>query len=118
MVRKKWPPCDVCGQAVRLSEGMLGVDKAELERFETKNAKWEQEHPGDIIKYEEIMTSPESVKWHWGHVRCIPDTMYEIEANSFGTVSKALGWTLHLMEKDWVSNTNWNETVRRFHIVE
>ena len=46
------------------------------------------------------------------HAQKFPETGYFFEAKRINTRAKALDWTLHLLEKGWLQNTNWNEFLR------
>ncbi len=116
---KTLPVCDKCKQTVSLNEGMLSVFYKEVQGHEEKVKLYEQKHTEksgiQITSLKSLLEYPDAVKWHWGHPKCMPDSMYEIEISRFDNVDKALDWTLHLMEKDWFASTNWRETVERFY---
>lgn len=121
MPKTDWPVCMICGQTVSTKEGGLTLYSEELEAFQEAESAWEKAHPskveglGTIIDVSGISAFPDLVRWNYGHSNCIPQGMYWIDYSRFDTVSKALDWTLHLMEKNWISSTNWDETVRLHH---
>ncbi len=119
---KQWPPCEACGEAVTTEGGFLVIRKEEMDKYEADLAHWEQEHPKDpdgsrLLSSSDLLDHPSHVHWHWGHVGCMPEGMYGIEAVSIDSVAKALDWTLHLMQKAWFPYTDWRDSVRRLHVV-
>ncbi|MFC1926789.1 hypothetical protein ACFLWV_03465 [Chloroflexota bacterium] len=121
MTSKEWPPCVICGKSVTTADGILAIKYSEIWQYEKEMDLWEQEHPRDengnrILAPSDLSSHPLRVRWHWGHINCITDAdVYDIGADTFDTIGKALRWTLHLMEKPWILNTNWAATVRRFY---
>ena len=120
MSSKKWPDCQVCGKQVYTKDGFLVVYEEEIIRFEDEQQKWDKEHPEDVdggytISSADLMSMPDPAEWHWGHDRCLDNGSYEIPYSRFNTTTKALSWTLHLMEKNWFNSTNWRRAVRAHH---
>lgn len=102
---KTWPPCDICGKPVSTAQGVLSIDKIQLDTAEENTQRWEEQHKGEgahiVVEYRELLeTYPTVAQWRWGHANCIPNGMYEVQAKRFNTLGKALDWTLHMMEKD------------------
>ena len=112
-----WPVCDKCGQQVTTLDGVIDIDKQEVDNVETARAAWEQAHPDPLLSVTEILEMPSAAKWQWGHLNCVTGDMYQITADRFDELGKALDWTLHLMEKGWLKHTDWRELVRRCHEV-
>jgi len=117
MPNKKWPVCQICGKAVSTSQGVLTIYKKELDQYTKRHQEWEEKHPFDdagsrVLNVVEFRDLPHLVDWHWGHSGCLADGMYWIEYNRFDTITKALSWTLHLMEKNWLGFTDWEGAVR------
>ena len=112
-----WPVCDICGEEVTTSNGFIDIDKHEVENSESARHAWDQEHSGRLQSFAESISAPEPAKWQWGHLNCITGEMYQITADRFDTLGKALDWTLHLMEKGWLEETDWGAFVRRVHDV-
>lgn len=118
MTRKRWPPCDVCGESVARADGVIVVKEDELERREAKLHVWYAEHLDDVRTGKiDFISYPAQVEWHWGHAQCFSGLKYYIEVNRFDTFGKVLSWTLHLMGKTWFPHTNWRRIVERFHNV-
>lgn len=85
---KGWPPCDRCGKPVSKRSGVLSI------RPERR------------------------ASWLWSHGKCRRRrNLYQIDAERFDTLGKALDWTLHLSEKMWFRLSDWRETVKRFYDV-
>ena len=120
MAKKEWPLCQVCGKPVSTEEGVLTMYGKELAQFKEEKAAWEKRHPFDDTGVREalnVFDFPDAVDWHWGHDRCLSEGSYEIPYSRFDTPLKALSWTLHLMEKNWIRFTNWEGAVRVHHRV-
>jgi hypothetical protein len=125
MARKTWPPCDVCREPVTTKEGVILVD--EIKALEIANES-EVEEARNLAEHDYRHTvvnlgdsgPPEEVRWWYGHTRCFLDHAgeYWIPTTRIDTPRKALGWTLHLMEKRWLPYTDWDAMMRRLEYVE
>lgn len=116
MAVKKWPSCQICGKPVSSNQGLITIYKKDLSAFEKSKKIWEGKHPKDEpYAAKDLAEFPCSVEWHWGHSKCLKEGMYEITYDRFDTVEKALSWTLHMMDKPWVDQTNWADMVRSHH---
>lgn len=109
-----WPVCDKCGKDVRTEDGVIDIDTQEINDIGPAWEVWNQAHPGPV-PLNEFLNAPGSVKWQWGHLACVTGDMYQIPADRFDSLGKALDWTLHMTEKPWLPNTDWNSLVRRLH---
>jgi len=120
-----WPDCEVCDKPVsRGKAGALSVCATQVKRREEEVRQWEKanEHEveGVTVTYGSLGTYPYRVPWVWAHRDCKDgekgcDCGYWFSGDRFDTTAKALGWTLHLMEKRWLASTEWEDAVRRFH---
>jgi hypothetical protein len=122
MAEKQWPTCEVCGKPVSTEDGILAVSMQEIQEYRRRHAEWEQEHHWDaegsvVLSSGSLFDLPEWVKWHHGHMTCLPEYSYTIPYTRFDTIRKALSWTLHLMEKNWLPCTDWRAAVRAHHHV-
>lgn len=104
---KKWPRCQICGKEVTTKEGIITIYGQDIQKYQELYNDWKSKH--------EVFELPEMVDWHWGHVNCLKEGMYSISYVRFDTPSKALAWTLHMMEKHWLHFTNWENMVRMHH---
>lgn len=110
------PICDLCGQEVNLSEGILSISFKEVRAVQEAREAWHKEHSQLLTSSMDLLTFPDRACWVWHHCRCDPSSSsYEIDGSRFNTVGKALHWTLHLMGKTWFEFTNWRHTVGRFY---
>ncbi len=110
------PKCDVCGEVVSLKDGVLSVSKAEIERYREAQEAFREKHRGEaFISVDEFLQHPSLVPWKWSHSRCVNGSAYEIEADRFNSLEKAMRWTLHLMGKNWFCCTNWRDVVTRLY---
>jgi len=118
-----WPDCDVCHKPVsRGKAGALSVCATQVKRHEAEVRQWKDAHPGPIVSGSAAQSYPRAVPWVWAHRTCQDgetgcDCGYWFSGDRFDTTAKALGWTLHLMEKEWLASTEWEDAVRRFHSV-
>ncbi len=109
------PKCDVCGEVVSLKDRVLSVSKAEIERYREAQEAFRNRHRGPFIMVTEFLEHPGLVTWKWSHSRCVNGSAYEIEAERFDSLPKAMHWTLHLMGKVWFGCTNWRAVVTRLY---
>ena len=113
---KKWPPCQICGKNVTTAKGVITIYREDIHQYEKLYSEWETKHPKDkngsrVLSSADLSELPHFVSWHWGHSKCLKDGMYEITYDRFDTTGKALSWTVHMMEKNWLSSTNWRTMV-------
>ncbi len=110
------PKCDVCGEAVSVKNGVLSVSMAEIDRYRDAQDSFRGKHRGEaIVSADEFLQHPRLVQWKWCHSKCVTGSAYEIEAERFDSLPKAMHWTLHLMGKVWFSCTNWRAVVMRLY---
>lgn len=116
MAKKQWPICQVCGKPVSTEQGVLVIFMKDIDQHEKQYLQWQKSHPTDVVSCKEMCDCPMLVRWHWGHASCLPDKAgYDIAYSRFDTISKALSWTLHLMEKNWFPSTAWEQAVKAHH---
>lgn len=57
--------------------------------------------------------------WYYGHWQCQPARAeYAIEEYALQTPAQVREWTLHLSEKRWFVNTDWDALLRRLGLDE
>jgi hypothetical protein len=108
--------CDACGRPVADGDGYLCVNYDELRKHEQAAREWEAEHAGIFaVPLEEFLKYPGSARWKVLHRRCDPKPnadAYHFDAARIRTASHAIEWAAHLLEKDWITSTNWNDVLR------
>jgi predicted GIY-YIG superfamily endonuclease len=60
----------------------------------------------------ELLALPDAARWAVHHRDCdpVPDSVdYHFDVGRADTYEKLLSWTAHLLEKDWLTDTNWSE---------
>jgi hypothetical protein len=109
--------CQVCGFAIAHGEGYLIVRHQRLNQVAVDTHAWEEAHP-DGSTMEDLASYPEDAKWEILHEACDPDPEddgYCITVERVRSTEHLLRWTIHLMEKSWLENTNWSDVVR--HVI-
>jgi len=109
------PACDVCGKAVSIEDGGLWISFKKVRDVQEARVAWEKNHKADVSGVIDWLGYPGSIPWVWGHAGCGAEASYWIEASRFDTVTKALHWTIHLMDKNWLESTRWQDAIRRFY---
>ena len=108
--------CQGCRQPIEGDTGCLRVTLADLDRFRRQEADYGSRHPaGEAVSIEEFLTAPDPVSWHSYHDRCDPEKdldAYQIDAAKLSTWQGLARWTAHLMEKNWLGCTDWDEVLR------
>jgi hypothetical protein len=110
------PKCDKCGRDVQLKDGVFSISFKEIRQVQEAEEQFKKRHTSPLLHVSEVMAFPGRVPWVWHHYGCnMNGSSYEIEADRFNTISKAMGWTLHLMGKNWFEFTNWRNVIERFY---
>jgi hypothetical protein len=112
--------CDICSKPTSIKTAYLSVMGEEVDAYiEARAFVWvdgvlQMRSGSDLAKL------PDEVKWYWAHTDCIPDEreLYAIPALRINTSAKALGWTLHLMGKNWFKATDWAAAIRKLGLSE
>lgn len=106
--------CDVCSQPVEDGEGSLYVRFSDLNAYRREQAEWDAAHPGSAFDLAALMQMPRRAPWWIHHDRCQPEDDadgYHIDVERIRTWRAMVGWTAHLMEKNWLGNTNWRSVL-------
>ncbi|MER8062753.1 MULTISPECIES: hypothetical protein [unclassified Streptomyces] len=111
--------CRKCCLQVGQDDGYLWAHSGEVNAVGRACRTWKAEHtepdgtlsvtPGQVLEY------PEPAAWRAHHQRCDPDRdemHYRIPAARLRLRADLLDWTAHLIEKAWLSHTDWREVIR------
>ncbi|MFJ8405802.1 hypothetical protein ACIQ9K_35760 [Streptomyces microflavus] len=104
--------CQGCGSKVWDDVGYLWVDTAQVARVGQARREWEAEYGGGLVDIHDFLKYPEQVTWQAHHLACDPasdDGHYRLAARRLRTQADLLGWTAHLMGKNWLDWTDWND---------
>jgi hypothetical protein len=109
--------CSGCGDVVRPGAGWLALDVHAAMAAEQASAHL-HERTGRLMSLDAFMDeAPGCEHWTAWHYRCDPDLdgdsfRYCIEVGQVTTLAGVIGWTAHLMEKTWLSSTDWDDVLR------
>lgn len=111
--------CDACTKPIADGEGVIWIDYGQIDQHEKAVRAWRQEQkektpPGLLVTstFSDIMKYPPAVRWNVHHAACDPDPdagAYSIGVHQMRTWGDLVHWTAHLMEKSWLSNTDWRK---------
>lgn len=113
--------CEVCGQFIKKGAGYIQCPTAELQRYEDEMAAWREEYPdkGPVdgfapVDWTALFAMPDKAHWTVVHREC--DPLPDDDGYWFGTeralsAIDLLQWTAHLMEKDWLDQTDWQRFI-------
>ncbi|MFE7229878.1 hypothetical protein ACFVAF_04220 [Streptomyces sp. NPDC057596] len=118
--------CDACGKPIKGAEGYLWIDNDQINAVLKAASAWERKHTitdgplagGQMYSGADLFDYPEDIKWQAHHHACDSNqdaNAYSIQANRIDTWAELLDWTAHLMEKDWLTHTDWDELLRGIH---
>ncbi|MFD0629738.1 hypothetical protein ACFQ2K_51235 [Streptomyces sanglieri] len=65
--------------------------------------------------FTELLEGPDQARWRASHEGCDPErggSHYLVAAEKLRTRADLLDWTAHLMEKNWLSATDWRDLLR------
>lgn len=107
--------CDVCQKPVTGRTGYLIATWRDIHKAEVQRAEWKRVNPGPTITGTALQTYPAPARWHIYHRDCdpTPDEGYFIDAYRTDDALQLLKWTAHLMGKDWLQHTDWDQLIRR-----
>ena len=108
--------CESCRQPILGDTGSVYVTYADINAKQAAQAEWRERHPaGTAIDVVELLTLPAEIHWRTGHDRCRGDRdqgCYEIDAPQIATWPQLARWTAHLMGKNWLALSDWDEFLR------
>lgn len=106
--RLEWE-CERCGFPIADGAGAVRIDLAEVRDAEAAGepvmTSWD-----DIIQQDYFYPA----QWMARHIACddIDGPFYAIDVERIRTPEQMLWWTAHLMEKRWLTFTNWRGIIR------
>lgn len=125
----KLPDCEVCGTPVANGKGYVCVDQAyAMYAYPKLHKEWKQARidDGSIKRFGGMESwtgtalvgdSPEAAKWHIYHEKCDPSpdrySDYWFGVERCRTYAELINWTAHLMDKNWLVNTDWSTFLQR-----
>jgi hypothetical protein len=117
--------CMRCKKSVGVTpdDGVVHVRYVDMQDYRDAMQIWKekagQEIPGLGVMYSgpELTEMPTPAGWRVHCTECSPDDCagcYWFDAIRAGTPARLLRWTAHLMEKSWLTDTNWGEFIRAY----
>ena len=107
--------CDVCGRPVEDGCGSLYVRFSDLQEKRRAKAEWQDaREPGQAFDIGTLLQMPGPAPWSIHHVSCQPADDadgYHISVETVRTWRDLVRWTAHLMEKNWLPDTNWQSVL-------
>lgn len=108
--------CQVCHFSVTDGAGFLWIDMSDVHSGEEAWREKETRQPGGSgVDLSELMTLPDPAPWRVHHRQCYPFSTvgsYVVEVDRIDTAAKLVRWTAHLMGKQWLRHTNWDEVLQ------
>lgn len=116
--------CDVCRGPVVDETGYVTVDYDEIHECRRREQEWEAElerrraEQGTRFLALSLAEIPENPRPRWRvlHHACDPKPEscdYWIAVERIRTAGDVIAWTAHLLEKDWLPLTSWDDLLRR-----
>ncbi len=112
--------CDGCDEPVIGELGYICVDLELVNERARKVNQWNRQNPGGPdgppITTTALRSYPERVQWRIYHDACDPDpdaNSYLFDVYRCCTARDLLGWTAHLLEKEWLEHTDWRIFIDR-----
>ncbi|KQV20546.1 MULTISPECIES: hypothetical protein [unclassified Kitasatospora] len=110
--------CNACKKPIDDQTGTLWVSNPDLNNYQDAQAAWETRNtmtlPGGaeivVVNAADLIDHPRRAQWRAHHDACHGETVttvYEIQAHRLKTWADLVSWTAHLMEKDWLGDTDW-----------
>ena len=102
--------CDDCGQPIPDGGGHVWVDHLEAADL----AKKERTKVARTVSLSAVLSSTRVTPWRTHHHGCTTNSAstYGIPVEELRTFADVLNWTAHLLEKPWLSGTNWYSMLR------
>lgn len=106
--------CDSCSRPVADGQGSLYINFSEVRAHQSAHAEWEANRdPAGAIDIMSLLGLPKPATWHIHHDVCSTDGAgdYDIGVEQVRTWRDLLAWTAHLMEKNWLPDTDWRSVI-------
>ena len=113
--------CDRCMRNIADGCGDIWISLTQVHQCELDALRWtanqqEKVKPGGLPVYsvEDLRSFPEAVRWNAHHSACDPSLAgdaYNIEVHRMRSWADLVRWTAHLLEKAWLSATDWSEVL-------
>lgn len=118
--------CDICHLSIADGGGYVILAYDDLDRYHSKISQREGRALNDSaspngnglsarLLSNDIKEYANVAKWQVLHARCNPrphSSGYAIHVERIRTSSQSHEWTLHLLEKGWLDDTNWSSLMR------
>lgn len=102
--------CDVCTYPIEDSRGAVWLS------WEDLNRSLPDRRQPRVRTAIDVMSAPDGPRWRITHDSCVHPTDLEggywIAVEELRTDRDLLSWTAHLMEKNWLYETNWDQVLR------
>ena len=108
--------CETCGQPITGSQGSIYIRIGDVGAHREAERQWREIHPvGTALDIAALALMPEDIRWRTGHDACRTDNdqdCYDIDAARISTWPRVAWWTAHLLEKNWLQDSDWDDVLR------
>lgn len=112
--------CEKCGEPVEDDHGYLEISSGAIHTYRALKAEWEDKYlPKEGLKFyslADLQYHPKAPRWMCWHATCDPDpdssSFYWIGVERLRTTEMLLSFTAHLMGKNWIQETDWDDVIR------
>jgi hypothetical protein len=106
--------CGKCRQPVGPDSGCLWAGWTEINDTRAARTRWDTERAASAVTLQPLSPVPVQVGWKVAHEGCTtrPDDGYWIAVQALTTWRDLVWWTAHLMEKNWLHLTDWDQLLR------
>lgn len=109
--------CQHCHEPIADGKGWITIERSDAYQHAREVKEWRAslESP-HCITGAELRDLPDKPRWNITHSTCdeVEDvTGYTIDIERIRTERDLLSWTVHLMDKKWLSDTDWPRVIRK-----
>jgi hypothetical protein len=112
--------CGACSAPVGEWDGYLYASVHQAQRSLQAERDWRERHPAPLAvsaaNITELLSAPGHAEWKVTHIRCggeaCPFDAYCLDPGDVATWQQLVKWTAHLMGKNWLAGTDWEEVLR------